>query len=373
LLFGYTIEYYESDNYFESKEEKTFLLPEPIPAPPASTYEAMQRGWKTVMPDNPSSALPFRVDIYAADTPIRCMVVCANGFIDDRMEYCGKDDRMEYCGKDEGWTLVETFFAFDKKIPGTSQYSVMTSENPFRCKVEPGSGKETKCWKKELEFWAYHSPLAGTSRLKVQEVVNPVRHRISQENATRGGWNQIFCFFSYSALRIAVLDAVNCPQHHSRSKMRFSPYSEDRRIHPDINDLEIDDSDNEWCRRFEFFGFQTRFPCTNKYSVLERMQALENKQQARERNEILKEHFSWDAPCEYPAYKLVTENEGDTKGWNTAVEFYAFPIPMPGTTRYYFKINRNPTRYMITLHDFMGQWETLFTFYAYSTRPQDVH
>lgn len=356
-----------------TEEIHYFGMEEPDPAGPAGTLEAMRQGWLAVLPKlaNPYDARPIRLDVYmSTNVPQRCLVVNKNNL----GEFCGTYSTIEE------WSYTLSFFAYTHPMPGSTRYSVWSSEKPYRCKVcmeqtdadgDPRAERH-RYWTRRYAFYAFYGPIQGAISLNVQQVPNPIRHRISEETHARGGWSQVFSFFAYPTVRQAVYDAVYCEPTLQRSMVKIMPVQDSAYLHPPIEQFEYDtegdpDFTTAWCRRFEFIAFKSRYPGTVLYKVMQRYEPL-----LQDENMSKEEKKFADDIC-FPVYKLVQEGEGDVKGWTVVTEFYAFPMPVPGTTRYYFKVGRKPTRFRVTLQDHIGPWLTLFSFYAYSTRPQDAY
>ncbi|GBG32776.1 Hypothetical Protein FCC1311_090012 [Hondaea fermentalgiana] len=348
-------------------------LEEPDPAGPAGTTTAMREGWLAVLPrsSNPANARPQRIDIYASiEAPQRCLFVNQSNLV----AFCGDEsDATE-------WKYALSFFAYTKSMPGSTRYSVWSACRPFRCKVcmeqtetdGDSTAERHRGWQRRFEFHAFYSPLQGAIRLNVQQVPNPLRHRISEMASARGGWDQLFSFFAYPTIRQAVYEAVYCEPALERSMIKAMPVQDSPFLHPPIDQIEYDpEGDPElttsWCRKFEFIGFKSRYPGTVQFTVLQRFEPL-----LQDEN-MSKEEKKYAEDVHFPIFKLAQEGQGDIAGWTPVTEFFAFPLPIPGTTRFYFKVARKPTRFRVTLHDHIGPWLTLFSFYAYSTRAQDVY
>ena len=84
--------------------------PAPFPATNASVYEA----WRTQFPelDNPNDAVLMRVDVYTAESPLRCMFVQGTGVGRQR-------------NPGEAWTLYQSFFAYSAPLDATQSFTGM--------------------------------------------------------------------------------------------------------------------------------------------------------------------------------------------------------------------------------------------------------
>mmetsp|Transcript_2115 Transcript_2115/g.4028 ORF Transcript_2115/g.4028 Transcript_2115/m.4028 type:complete len:494 (+) Transcript_2115:3955-5436(+) len=418
VLGGFGLEYHEylqqDEDYYnevkESKEdfveeEESWILDEYPPAQVPSTSKTIYNAWRQIMPEeeNPNNAKLFRVDVYTSNSPQRCCIVKSSDLVGVLREHeAYTKEELDTLGNEhEEWTYSLSFFAFDAKVPGSTRYTVWTNPRPYRSSIsievedeEPPLTKvarDNSDWIRRFDFWAYYSPVQQAIRLNVQQVLNPMRFRVTEDRPKRGGWKQMLCFFAYPTVRLATLDSVGCPKHMVRSK--FSVFSDTsyKEIHPPVYGLDIEEKNGirqEWCRRFEFVGFKSRFPGTMRYTVLEKkspMRSLEENIIWKRETDIF--NMQSNSPEQRREYKsaerdkavyqisrIATENDVFTDEWELVSEFYAFSLPMPGTTRYYFMVNRNPTRYLLATTDFVGNsWKTLFVFYAYSTKHEDTY
>lgn len=364
--------------YRECESEQatdTGLLAEPAGAPPAATVAAMQRAWEAIMPPlgNPDRAMPLRIDVYNSWTPQRCIVVNSS----DLAGYCGVADTSE-------WFYDTSFFAFSAPVPHSTEYSVWSAEGPLRCKVrmhvkQQVEGKtddtdfdDVADWRLRFRFWAFYGPAHGTLRLNVQQVPNPIRQRLSEEPAARGGWGQLFSFFSFPTVRVAVLDAVCLEDPRlARGMLREMEEQESAEVHPPVEALESDETATTWwCRRFEFVAFKPSFPGCVRFRVMRKPQPL------LQDPDMSAEEKRYATDVHYSAFKLLQhDGAADDVGWEQTASFHAFPVPMPGTTRFYYMEAREApkSRFRVTLRDHVAGWRTVLCFYAYSTRAIDAY
>jgi hypothetical protein len=406
----------------EGESELSQVLAEPPPAGLPATVEAMVSAWRTVLPpvSNPHNAVLRPLYVYLSRRPQRCLVLQSS---DLRGALAAADEPAE--NFDE-WELSLAFLAFSAPVPDSTKYSVWSRRKPYRSRLKAelkaelqrgGSGGAGGAggagvsaaddhWRKEFDFWAFYSPLKGTFCINVQEVPNPVRFRLTESSAERGGWTQAFSFFAYPCLRVAVLDAVATPfslscnnggAYHAaqvskarearkkvspwveRSKLREFPFGESGELHPEVESCEYeggvspDASRTVWCRRFEFFGLKNRFPGAVEFRVLGRLEVLSpDADFVLEQRTRKKAVYENDSSVLFPLYKVAQEGDGETKGWDELCRFFAFTLPLPGTTRFYFMVARSPRRFRVSLQDHLGGgWQPLFSFFAYSTRAED--
>jgi hypothetical protein len=415
----------ERKDITEGESELSQVLAEPPPAGLPATVEAMVSAWRTVLPvaHNPHDAVLRPLYVYSSKRPQRCLVLESS---DLRGALAAAGEPAE--NHDE-WELSLAFLAFSAPVPDSTKYSVWSRHKPYRSRLKaelkadvPSRGGSAvvsvsvsvsasasaadEHWSKEFDFWAFYAPVQSAFCINVQEVPNPVRFRVTESSAERGGWSQTFSFFAYPLLRVAVLDAVATPfslacnnggAYHAaqvskafeagkkvspwveRSKLREFPLAECGELHPDVESCEYeggtspDASRTVWCRRFELIGLKNCFPGAVEYRVLGRREVLSpDTDFVRDQRTRKKAVYENDTSVLFPHYKLAQEGDGETKGWDELCRFLAFTLPLPGTTRFYFMVARSPRRFRVSLQDHLGGgWQALFCFFAYSTRAQD--
>lgn len=81
-------------------------------APFPTTNLAVYKAWRTQLPKeiNPYDATLIRIDVYTAESPLRCLFVKAVG-------------ELAQSNVQEGWKLYQSFFAYSASIDGTVRYS----------------------------------------------------------------------------------------------------------------------------------------------------------------------------------------------------------------------------------------------------------
>jgi len=91
----------------------------------------------------------------------------------------------------KGWKLVSSFFAFDKELCGSNQYTVYTRNDPFpRINVAIGPIAHMEEWTLQHQFYAFDIALAGTCLLTLQHCIRSIynaasnvsRHRLTTED-----------------------------------------------------------------------------------------------------------------------------------------------------------------------------------------------
>lgn len=96
-----------------------------------------------------------------------------------------------FCFMKKGWRLVGSFFAFDKQLTGSNQYTVYTRNDPFpRINVAIGPIAHMEEWTVQHQFYAFDVAIAGTCLLTLQHCVRSIynaasnvsRHRLTTED-----------------------------------------------------------------------------------------------------------------------------------------------------------------------------------------------
>lgn len=100
-------------------------------------------------------------------------------------------ERGPFLFMEKGWKLVGSFFAFEKEMYGSNQYSVYTRDDPFpRVNVAIGPISHEDEWTLQHQFYAFDIALAGTCVLTLQHCVRSIynasanvsRHRLTMED-----------------------------------------------------------------------------------------------------------------------------------------------------------------------------------------------
>lgn len=100
-------------------------------------------------------------------------------------------ERGPFCFMKKGWKITSSFFAFDKELYGSNQYSVYTRNDPFpRMNVAIGPIAHMEEWTLQHQFYAFDIALAGTCTLNLQHCIRSIynaaanvsRHRLTTED-----------------------------------------------------------------------------------------------------------------------------------------------------------------------------------------------
>jgi len=112
-----------------------------------------------------------------------------------------------------------------------------------------------------------------------------------------------------------------------------------------------------WRHKFFFYAFELPVPCAVRYNVLK----------------CTGRSIGVDPPDLAPMERWKVAPQGPHSGWQVTHSFYAFDMPVPGTTRYNVSVTRKPTRYQVGSQDPLRPWRFLFSFFAYSARRRDEY
>ena len=99
-----------------------------------------------------------------------------------------------------------------------------------------------------------------------------------------------------------------------------------------------------WVQCYSFFAFDKEYPGMIKVNVLR----------------MLGECSDGSARMFYK-FSQGTEHSG----WEFEDGFYAFDVPVRGSTRFFVQISRKPERYRVGLDRALPPWFDVFSFYAY--------
>ncbi len=64
---------------------------------------------------------------------------------------------------------------------------------------------------------------------------------------------------------------------------------------------------------------------------------------------------------------VIAASVGTRSGWSIVFTFYAFDVPMPGTTKYAVQIRRDPEECRVYRKMALKPWKDMFVFYAFDT------
>ena len=143
---------------------------------------------------------------------------------------------------------------------------------------------------------------------------------------------------------------------------------------------------------YAFWGFQQPYPGMIRITVLE--QAFYPGNYSGDFGDPLQEDpKSYNKPKEWEAnpdpgpimlklrqintdqhpYQKFSQDNSQHSGWDLLHEFYAWSMPIRGSTRFYVQVARNPTRYRIDLDRALPPWKDTFQFFAYLVKFGDEH
>ena len=121
------------------------------------------------------------------------------------------------------WRCLFAFFAFDKQVPGTNEYTVQWSDEGLQRLRVGMTASDRPEWSPEtLVFYAHDVPIPTTARFAVHYRVRDgtnmecEQNRISIDNAL-GSWVEKFCFYAYPAPTVE-LDADDGASLNDRSR-----------------------------------------------------------------------------------------------------------------------------------------------------------
>jgi hypothetical protein len=100
-------------------------------------------------------------------------------------------------GEGEGWSLIESFYAYTSQVEGTVQFNILDAQGPHRYKVtEDGEGEG---WSLQDSFWAYTSnPGNGAVQFNILDAQGPHRYKVSEDGEGEG-WSLQDSFWAYTS------------------------------------------------------------------------------------------------------------------------------------------------------------------------------
>ena len=214
--------------------------------------------------------------------------------------------------------------------------------------VEHSADDKQIGWKFEFFFFSFYDPkMEGTLESIVSDMYNPYRCKIDTE-APLGGWRRLFALYTipssmYTMFKVTTGRAVP----NQDVMISFHRISMESSI-PD--DADIHGRTVHFVPEHSFYAFDRPFPNTKKYMVHERKDLF-----GATRLSIIKAHRS----------NVVDEEEEYCIHWEEIYHFYAWDVPVRGTTKYYVQVCDRPHRYQIVTTMAERPWRPLLTFYAY--------
>ncbi len=264
----------------------------------------------------------------------------------------------------KGYHQSFSFFAYDFPFPNTTKYDVYQKSYPVpRIKIasnerrglqhrpedRENKGTEHEAddkhlgWTFSFSFYAFYDARhKGTLENIVSEMYNPYRCKVSI-SAPRGGWRRLFAMYTYPCSMYTVFELETG---------RAPPNSDVMiKLHRVSMESSISDTKSDYFQPlFSFYGFDRQVPNTKKYCVHCR-DDLHGATRISQSNA----HNS----------NVVDEEEEAIIRWREIYFFYAWEVPVRGSTKFYVQVTDHPHRYRISTKMAERPWRPLLTFYAY--------
>jgi hypothetical protein len=264
----------------------------------------------------------------------------------------------------QGYHQVFSFFAYDFPYPNTTKYDVYRKSSPVpRIKLasnerrglqhrpgdREGKGEEHEAddkhlgWTHVFSFYAFYDARhQGTLENIVSEMYNPYRAKVGIA-APRGGWTRLFAMYTFPSSMYTVFELET-----GRAPPNTDVMVELHRV--SMESSLPDTNDSSFQPLYSFYGFDRPVPNTKKYSI----HCREDLHGAT-RISLSKAHDS----------NIVDEEEETVVHWKETYHFYAWEVPVRGTTKFYVQVADHPHRYKIATKLADRPWRPLLTFYAY--------
>ena len=247
-----------------------------------------------------------RIDIYVADNPERYRLLRGG-------DPPGKN-----------WTHVCSLFAHRNPHETAVRHTVKDAADLLRSMVVTQYCKENEAhesddWNAKFDFYAFYTKIAGTVRFDIQSIQNPTCYKVTMGKPI-GYWIKVADFYAYRATRFNVLESAK-----GQTKVTWS-----RAI--------ADCDEPGWNHAFSFFAFDDCFPGVAQFYVQSRQ--------------------------EKKAFKITKSDP--MLDWKREADFYAFEVPVRGTTRIFVQVAWEPLRCKVALDRARKPYRDLFSFYAYT-------
>lgn len=227
-----------------------------------------------------------------------------------------------------------------------------------------------------LEFFARYAPQSGLVQINCQDMQAPDRHKITYKPPV-GYWFQKYQMFAFAC---TLWNVQEYPEPHN---FRVMPQGQSSTTDPG------------WEQCYAFWAFDKPYPGMIRITVLQQVfhpgqysgdfgDPKQHDPKSYTKKKKSKHHVEEDKDPGPIMLKLRQVNadqfmyqkfsqDGLHSGWDLLYDFYAWSMPIRGTTRFYVQIARNPTRYRMDLDRALPPWKDVFTFYAYLVDFGDEH
>jgi hypothetical protein len=336
------------------------------------TEDVLNRSAATIFGDSRMQLI--RINQWTADKPQRY--------------YFGTED----VPPENGWDYCYSFFGFSHPTKDTHLFQIQQKVDPcLRSKlvrtllVDRNRDLETKLVedhkevvngkppKRSLEFFARYEPQNGLVQINCQDMQAPDRHKLTYK-APVGYWFQKYPFFTFAC---SLWNVQEYPEPHNF------------RIVPQGQSQTFDSPGWEQC--YAFWAFNKPYPGMIRCTILE--QAFHPGEYSGDFGDPSQEDpKSYNKPKDWSAnpdpgpilLKLRQVNadqhpyqkfsrDGQHSGWDLLYDFYAWSMPIRGTSKFYVQVARNPTRYRLDMDRALPPWKDVFQFYAYLVKFGDEH
>ena len=386
------------------------VMPEIPDAPAPGTNANMRAATKACFGRDPrtggaTNCRLVRYDVYTVEDPQRYAFVRAD-----------QDDPPNVSEKHpikEPWEHVFSFFAYNEPVHGATLYIVYDkaekdgTQQRYKIDVDTKSLGAAELlrrrreeefmyqqagaaavmhrsgWRERSKFYAFFGPKLGTICFHLQEGLNPLRHRVTRDASVRGGWMTCAVFYAYPGGRWAVQDNMarldledgdgageGKELDHDEDDEEMTAYEKQLarefraavrlrhrfKIFPAPPPADPPEEDG-WRHKCFFYAFELPVPCAVRFNVLR----------------LTGRSVGVDPPDLAPMERWKVAPHGPHSGWALEHHFYAFDMPVPGTTRYNVSVTRKPTRYQVGSQDPLRPWRFLYSFFAYSARRRDEY
>jgi hypothetical protein len=221
-----------------------------------------------------------------------------------------------------------------------------------------------------LEFFARYEPQDGLLQINVQDMQAPDRHKITYKPPV-GYWFQKYQMFTFAC---SLWNVQEYPEPHN---FRIMPQGQSSTTDPG------------WEQCYAFWAFDKPYPGMIRCTVLQQVFQPGNysgdfgdPKQHDPKSYIVKKNCLDDpgpimlklrqVNADQFIYQKFSQDDSHS-GWDFLYDFYAWSMPIRGTTRMYVQVARNPTRYRLDLDRALPPWKDVFTFYAYLVNFGDEH